>query len=324
MTTPHRIAVLAVEPAIGFDLSIAPMVFGEAVDDSGEPLYRTEVVGLGGHEVRTSAGYAIIPGADESALTYADTVIVPGTRLPGPRTDATLPADLAAALDLIRPSARIMSICTGAFVLAAAGLLDGHRVTTHWRRAADLARLYPRLEVDPEVLFIDDGKVLTSAGLAAGIDLCLHVLRRDHGPALANRVARYCVVPPWREGGQAQFIEHPVPRSPDASTAGVRQWAVHHLDRGLDVGTLARRAGMSNRTFARRFRAETGQAPGAWLIEQRVRRAQELLEGTDLPIETVAARAGLGSAASLRHHLRTYAGVSPKAYRRTFRGSEVT
>lgn len=216
-----------------------------------------------------------------------------------------------------------MSICTGAFVLAAAGLLDGRPATTHWKFADDFARLYPGVQLDADVLFVDDGDVLTSAGLAAGVDLCLHLLRRDHGAEVANHVARYCVVPPWREGGQAQFIERPLPSAPSASrstTARAREWALEHLEDDLDVPALAASAGMSVRTFTRRFRAETGRAPGAWLIDQRVRRAQRLLEATDLPVDAVAARSGLGTAASLRQHLRAVAGVSPSDYRRTFRG----
>lgn len=232
-------------------------------------------------------------------------------------------ADVPTALRLIRPGARIVSICTGAFVLAAAGLLDGRPATTHWKFADDFARLYPGVQLDADVLFVDDGDVLTSAGLAAGVDLCLHLLRRDHGAEVANHVARYCVVPPWREGGQAQFIERPLPSAPSASrstTARAREWALEHLEDDLDVPALAASAGMSVRTFTRRFRAETGRAPGAWLIDQRVRRAQRLLEATDLPVDAVAARSGLGTAASLRQHLRAVAGVSPSDYRRTFRG----
>jgi transcriptional regulator GlxA family with amidase domain len=173
--------------------------------------------------------------------------------------------------------------------------------------------------LDENLLFIDDGDVLTSAGLAAGIDLCLHLIRRDHGSAVANAVARYCVVPPWRDGGQAQFIERPVPAADEQSTAYAREWALAHLDQPLDVARLAAEARMSVRTFNRRFREETGHSPGAWLIEQRVDHARHLLEATDLPIDEVARRSGLGSGASLRQHLRAAVGVAPLAYRRTFR-----
>jgi transcriptional regulator GlxA family with amidase domain len=211
----------------------------------------------------------------------------------------------------------MVSICTGAFVLAAEGRLSGRPATTHWKHADDLAALYPDVVLDPDVLFTDDGDVLTSAGLSAGVDLCLHLIRRDHGSEVANHVARYCVVPPWRDGGQAQYIERQVPARPDESTAAARAWALENLE--ADVPALARRAGMSLRTFARRFREETGQSPGAWLIRQRVRHAQHLLEATDLGVDEVAERAGMGTAASLRSHLRSHVGVSPAAYRRTFR-----
>jgi len=186
-----------------------------------------------------------------------------------------------------------MSICTGAFVLGAAGLLDGRPATTHWAYTDEFRRLYPQVRLDENVLFVDDGDILTSAGLAAGIDLCLHVIRRDYGAAAANRVARYCLVPPWREGGQAQFIEHPVPHSDHATTAAARAWALEHLHQHIGVAQLAARARMSVRTFNRRFRDETGTSPGAWLIEQRVNHARHLLEATVLPVDAVARRAGL-------------------------------
>jgi transcriptional regulator GlxA family with amidase domain len=316
--SPHRVVVLLLEPLIGYDAVIPAQLLGEAKDADGHPLYDVTMAGLDGRPVLTSSGYAITPHHDASALRTADTVIVPGTQIPGPRTDGTIPTDLAAALASIRQGTRLVSICTGAFVLASAGLLDGRRATTHWEYADQLAVLYPALHVDPDVLFTDDGDVLTSAGLSAGVDLCLHLLRGDHGSEVANRVARHCVVPPWRDGGQAQYIERQVPSPTGESTAEARAWALEHL--GADVPALARRAGMSLRTFARRFREETGVSPGAWLIQQRVRHAQHLLESSDLPIDDVASHAGLGTAASLRAHLRTHAGVSPSAYRRTFRG----
>jgi transcriptional regulator GlxA family with amidase domain len=320
MTTPsrHRVVVLLLAPLIGYDAVIPVQLLGEAHDESGRPLYDVSMASLDGGAVPTSSGYAIVPQHDVSALATADTVIVPGTQLAGPRLHGTLPDELATALGTIRPGTRLVSICTGAFVLAAAGLLDDRPATTHWEYADELARLYPAVRVDADVLFTDDGEVLTSAGLSAGVDLCLHLLRRDHGAEVANRVARHCVVPPWRDGGQAQFIERQVPQRGDESTAAARAWALEHLD--ADVPALARRAGMSLRTFARRFREETGQSPGAWLIQQRVRHAQHLLEATDLAIDDVAARAGLGTSASLRAQLRSRAGVSPSAYRRTFRG----
>jgi transcriptional regulator GlxA family with amidase domain len=214
-----------------------------------------------------------------------------------------------------------VSICTGAFALAALGVFDGRRATTHWAYADDFRRLYPQVDLDVDVLFTDDGDVLSSAGVAAGVDVCLHLIRRDHGVAVANRAARLCVVPPWREGGQAQFIDRPVPSAAQDSTSATRAWALAHLDESLDVARLAGVAGMSLRTFNRRFRDETGVAPGAWIVEQRVAHARHLLEVTDDPVDTVARKAGLGTGASLRQHFRTVVGRSPAAYRRTFRGA---
>jgi transcriptional regulator GlxA family with amidase domain len=272
-----------------------------------------------GGPVRTSGGFLAQPGVGPEALAGADTVVVAGINDGAAMREGRLEPCVAEALTRRRPDARLMSICTGAFVLAAAGLLDDRPATTHWEYAEQLTALYPQVRLDADVLFTDDGDVLTSAGLSAGVDLCLHLIRRDHGSEVANRVARHCVVPPWRDGGQAQFIERHVPERPHESTAAARHWALEHL--GADVPTLARRAGMSERTFARRFREETGQSPGAWVIQQRVRHAQHLLEATDLGIDDVAERAGMGTAASLRSHLRAHLGVSPAAYRRTFRGS---
>lgn len=318
---PLRVVVLALAPVIGYDMAIPPLFFGEAKDDDGRPLYDVTVAGLGRAPVPTSSGYAITPGADESVLASADTVIVPGTRIEGPRRHGTLEPDLAAALALIRPGTRIMSICTGAFVLAAAGMLDGRRATTHWSYLEDFTRLYPDVALDPDVLFVDDGDLLSSAGLAAGADLCLHVIRQDHGASVANAVARHCVVPPWRDGGQAQFIERALPVDPGASTAAARAWALEHLGDTIDNATWARKAHLSLRTFNRRFVDETGRTPRAWLIDQRVDRARELLETSDLDVDRIATEVGLGTGASLRAHLRERLGVSPSAYRRTFRGA---
>ncbi|WP_210438592.1 GlxA family transcriptional regulator [Nocardioides xinjiangensis] len=319
--TPHRVVVLAIPPVIGYDLTIPPQVLGEACDPDGHPLYDVQVVSVDDAPVATSKGYAIAPSAGVGALASAQTVVVPGTQVAGPRRDGSLPDDLRAALATVPADARWVSICTGAFVLAAAGILDGHRATTHWKYAADFRRLHPDVALHEDVLFTDDGRVLTSAGLSAGIDLCLHLVRTDHGTAVANAVARHMVVPPWRDGGQAQFIERHVPDRADEATGDVRAWAQAHLDERLDVAALAHRASMSVRTFTRRFREETGQSPGAWVTQMRVRHAQHLLEATDLPVEEVAARAGMGTAASLRQHLRASVGVSPSAYRRTFRGT---
>jgi transcriptional regulator GlxA family with amidase domain len=319
---PHRVAVLLLPPVIGFDAAIPPQLLGSALDADERPLYDVTMVGLTTEPVPTPAGYAITPAADAGALASADTVIVPGTRLPAARLDGVLSSEVRDALALVRPGTRLVSICTGAFVLAAAGLLDGRPATTHWAHAGDFRRLYPRVDLDESLLFVDDGDVLTSAGLAAGVDLCLHLIRRDHGSAVANRAARYCVVPPWREGGQAQFIERPVPPSDRHSTAYAREWALAHLAEPLDIARLATEARMSVRTFNRRFRDETGRSPGAWLIEQRVDHARHLLETTELPVDDVARLAGLGSGSTLRQHLRASVGVAPLAYRRTFRRTD--
>ena len=315
----HRVVVLAIAPVVGFDAAIAPMVFSEA-RDANRPLYDVRVCTIDGAATTTSRGYGLVPHGGAELLARADTVIVPGTQVQGPRYDGVLDAPLRAALARIRPTARLVSICTGAFVLAAAGLLDGRPATTHWSYADDFRRLYPQVDLDENVLFVDDGDVLASAGLAAGIDLCLHILRSDHGVEVANAVARHCVVPPWRDGGQAQYIDRPVPAEDGDSTAGARAWALQHLGGTIDVARLARRARMSERTFNRRFRNETGQSPGAWLASQRIDAARRLLETTDLPIDVVADRAGLGTGTNLRNHLRATLGVSPLAYRRTFRG----
>jgi transcriptional regulator GlxA family with amidase domain len=313
----HRVVVLAIEEVVGFDLNIPPLVFSSASRD-GQPLYDVRICGVDERPVRASLGYTAKFDHGPEALADADTVIIPGTRVQGPRRNGTLPGPLADALALIPPHARLMSICTGAFVLAAAGILDGRRATTHWAHAATFRKLYPQVDLDENVLFVDDGKVLTSAGLAAGVDLCLHVVRADHGSAVANQAARYCVMPPWRDGGQSQFIDRPLPEPGDGSTAKTRAWALERLDEPLDLATLAGHARMSVRTFSRRFRTETGLSARAWLNQQRLLHARHLLETTDLPIDRVAAEAGLGTAASLRQHMQAAIGVAPLAYRRTF------
>lgn len=318
----HRVVVLLLAPVVGFDATIASTLFGAAVDQDGGPLYDVITCGLvAGQPVAATGGFDLVPAAGSEALASADTVIVPGTRYPLAREHGTLGPDVRAALTTIRPGTRMVSICTGAFVLAAAGLLDGRPATTHWKFADDLRRLRPDVLVDERVLFVDDGDVLTSAGLAAGIDLCLHIIRSDHGASVANAAARYCVVPPWREGGQAQFIDRHLPTADDASTAATREWALRHLDDDLTVERLARHAHMSPRTFSRRFSEETGQGPGTWIRLRRLERARELLESRDLSIDEVARRSGLGSGGNLRHHLRRGVGMSPSSYRKVYQGA---
>jgi transcriptional regulator GlxA family with amidase domain len=289
------------------------------VFDNADGRYDLRVCGVDDKPVPTISGYRMLLEHGPEALAEADTVIIPGTRILGPRMAGVLPDDVRDALALIRPGTRIMSICTGAFVLGAAGLLDGRPATTHWRYTRQFRELYPNVLLNEDVLFVDDGDLLTSAGLGAGVDLCLHVIRKDHGSEVANHVARYCVVPAWRDGGQRQFIERPLPDVGEASTAATRSWAVQRLSGELDLTILAEHARMSVRTFSRRFRAETGLSPGQWLLRQRLEHARHLLETTDLPVDRVAAEAGLGTAASLRQHLKTTLGVSPLSYRKTFK-----
>lgn len=316
---PHRVVVLALDGVIPFDLGIPARVFREARDSSGENLYSVQTCSLGGRPVRTSQDFDIAVEHDEHLLAQADTVVI-ATQEPTPELLATgtLPDELLAALDLVPASSRVVSLCTSAFVLAAAGLLDGRSATTHWMLTPALTELFPQVSVDPDVLFVDNGQVLTSAGGAAGIDLCLHLVRRDHGAEVANHAARRCVVAPWRDGGQAQFIEHPLPIDPDSSTAGARDWALTHLDEPIGLLDLARHANMSVRTFSRRFRAEVGESPAQWLIQRRVDRARQLLETSDLTVDHVATVAGFGSATLLRKHFHASIGVPPGSYRRTF------
>ena len=269
--------------------------------------------------VRSAAGFTVQPEHGLEALAWADTVVVAG--IEGDVVDGPFPADALAAVREAAGRARTVSICTGAFVLAAAGLLDDRPATTHWYWADRFRALHPRVRLDPDVLFVDDGDVLTSAGVAAGVDLCLHVVRSDHGAAVANRAARRCVVPPWRAGGQSQFIERHVPAATETSTAVARSWALEHLDQRVDLAAMAARSRMSVRTFTRRFRDETGQSPARWLAQQRVDRARHLLETTDLPVDQVARRAGFGTGASLRAQMSAAVGVAPSAYRATFRSA---
>ncbi len=317
----QTVAVLLVEPVIGFDATIAPTCFGKADDAEGNPLYDVVTCSVTGDPVRSTNGYAITPESDASVLARADTVVIPGTKCPPAREAGNLPEDLREALALIRPGTRLVSICTGAFILAAAGLLDGRPATTHWQAGSDLLRLHPTVSLIDHVLYVDDGDILTSAGVASGIDLCLHIIRGDHGTAAAARVARYCVLPPAREGTHPQFVDRPVPPRGEGSTAPVRQWATANPSENLSVERLARRSGMSVRTFNRRFREETGQTPGAWVQRLRLDHARELLERSDLSIDAVAEQSGLGSSASLRVHLRRDTGMPPAMYRRAFGGS---
>ncbi|MFI9106116.1 GlxA family transcriptional regulator [Streptomyces fildesensis] len=315
----HRVVVLALEGVYPFELSIPVRIFGTAAGRDGEALYDVVTCSLDGEPVTTSADFAITVAHGSEVLRSADTLVIPPFACGPDEERDWLPDELAQALALLPPGARIVSICTASYVLAAAGLLDGRSATTHWNEADHFQRTFPRIQVDANVLFVDDGQVLTAAGVAAGIDLCLHLLRRDHGSEIANQVARLCVVPPWREGGQAQYIERPMPQPSAASTAATRDWALRRLQRPISLAELAEHARMSVRTFCRRFHDEVGMPPGQWLVQQRVGHARRLLETTDLPVDQVAAHAGFGTAVSLRQHLATTIGVSPTAYRQAFR-----
>ena len=320
-TGRHRVAVLVRDGVLPMEAGIVHRIFGQArsAAPAGEPLYQVVTCTPRPGEVRTDADFTINVAHGPEALAEADTVVVPASDADYEPAGGPLSGPLAEAFARIRPGARIASICTGSFVLAAAGLLDGRRATTHWRSAQRLAELYPEVDVDPGVLFTDESGVLTAAGVASGLDLCLHMVRSDHGAAVANEVARGTVVPPHRDGGQAQYIRHPVPADRPSSLEPVRSWALSRLDRPIALADLAECASTSVRTLTRRFRAETGLSPSRWLLLRRLDLARELLESTDLPVERIAARTGLGTAASLRAHFHTELGVSPTAYRRTFR-----
>jgi transcriptional regulator GlxA family with amidase domain len=314
---PERVVVLALDGVYAFELGIPSRILG-AADGRYEVLTCT----ADGRPVRTDAGFTVTADHGPEVLATADTVVI--AAITPYRVTAELSAEVRAALALIRPTARLVSICTGAFVLAAAGLLDGRRATTHWQLADAFRRMFPHVPLDPDVLFVADGRVLTSAGAASGIDVCLHLVREDHGSELANTVARRCVVPPFRDGGQAQYIEQPVPQTGATSTAATRAWVLEHLDEPLTLSDLAAHAGMSLRTFARRFHDEVGLSPGRWLIQQRVARARHLLEASDLPVDRIAGLVGFATGASLRQHLHAAIGVSPGTYRRTFRATAVS
>ena len=325
MVERHRVVVLALDGVIPFELGIPSRVFGRAQDADGNPLYEVQTCTADGRPVRSDADFSVSVDHGPELLAEADTVVIPASYELGPAyDDGRLPANLEAALAFVRPGTRYVSICTGSYILAAAGLLDGLRATTHWRNAEHFQRTYPQVRVDPDVLFVDEGHILTSAGVAAGLDLCLHIVRRDHGSDVANQVARRCVVPPWRDGGQAQYIERPIPEITAESTATTRDWALDRLGESLTLSRMAAHANMSVRTFTRRFGEEVGTTPNRWLITHRVDRARQLLETTDLSVDVIAREVGFGTAVSLRQHMGAVLGVPPSAYRRTFRGQALT
>lgn len=308
---PHRVVALALPGVVAFDLSIVAQVFGHP--DEAE--YDFVVATADGEAVTTSTGFQIAGTTGLHALRRADSVVIPGYR-PHARPGEEV-------LDALRSAhasgARVASVCTGAFALAPTGLLDGLSATTHWQHADELRHSYPSVDVQPDVLYLDHGQLATSAGVAAGIDLSLHLVRQDHGARAANRVARRMVVPPHRQGGQAQYVSPVAAGSPATGTlADLTSWVISHLDRALGVPELASRASLSERQLTRRFIAETGQSPLQWLVHQRVLAAMELLEITDLPLDAVATRTGFGTASTLRRHFHRQVGTTPSAYRTTF------
>jgi transcriptional regulator GlxA family with amidase domain len=312
----HVVAVVALDGVNPFDLSIPCEVFGRVRLPDGRAPYQVRVCGVaktvdaGLFEVRTGSGLRDLAGAD--------TLIVPGVAEPTLPVPRALVASLRAAAT---NGVRVASICTGAFVLAAAGLLDGLRATTHWLAAAELARRYPAIDVAANVLFVDNGQILTSAGAAAGLDLCLHLVRRDHGATVAAHAARIAVMPLERDGGQAQFIIHEPPATDGASLEPLLRWLDENQHEKLSLERIARRAAMSSRSLTRRFREQTGTTPAQWIFTLRVRRAQHLLETSALSVERIAAEVGFGSTATLRDRFHQVVGTSPQAYRRDFRCS---
>ncbi|MDQ1706017.1 MAG: AraC family transcriptional regulator, transcriptional activator FtrA [Frankiaceae bacterium] len=312
----HSVAVAVVSGTAQFELAVACEVFGVDRSAMFDDWYDFKLCAAEPCPVRTAGGLVLDTPYGLADLVRADTVIVPAAGEcageHGPLIDA-----LRAAYD---NGARIASICTGAFLLAEAGLLDGRRATTHWAHAAELAAQYPAVDVDPNVLYVQDGRIFTSAGTAAGIDLCLHMLRLDFGTDVANTVARRMVVSPHRDGGQAQYVDAPLPRCDGETLGPLLDWALARLEEPLTLPDLARQANVSVRTLVRRFAAATGTTPLQWLLTQRVRRAQHLLESSDEPVERVASLAGFGTAANLRQHFTRIVGVPPMQYRRTFCG----
>lgn len=316
----HRVVVLVRPRVLSFELSLIHRLFGQARSGEGEKLYEVVTCTIVPGPVTTDADFTVEVGHGLDLLASADTVIVPGSETDFDAEAPFAEPDVLDAIARCHPASRVVSICSGAFVLASAGLLDGRRATTHWRSVDRFRKLFPGVLLDADVLYTEDRGVLTSAGAAAGIDLCLHIIRSDHGAAVANDVARGTVVPPHRPGGQAQYITRPLPTTGISSTSRAREWALANLHRPITLQELAAQEPTSIRTFTRRFREETGASPGEWIARQRLERACSLLERTGLSIDKVASSAGFGSAASLRVHFQAALGVSPSAYRATFRG----
>ena len=312
------VAAVVDQGALTFDFAIPCEVFGLDRSDIASPWYEFLVVAAGDRRVRTQTGFVIEAPHDLAALDGADTIVVPGWVSPAVDPSAELVAALQRAH---RRGARIVSICTGAFVLAAAGLLEGRRATTHWLFVDDLQRRYPTVEVDPSVLYVVDGTIMTSAGTAAGIDLCLHIVASDYGADVAAAVSRRMLMPLHRSGGQAQYVDTPVPQALGDEMTELLAWAVTRITAGLSVDDLARRAAVSPRTLTRRFRQATGLAPGEWLQGERLRLARRLLETSDDSIERVSQNAGYDTTVAMRAQFARRLNTSPRAYRRMFRAA---
>jgi len=337
----RNVAVVVVNAFLPFEFGTICEVFGVDRTDDGLPSYEFAVVAGEPAPLRAHNDFTIQPSCGLERLEEADLIALPAvgddrlciyaapkSRIPrpmppaGPDAPREFPEDLLRALRrAVERGARVLSVCSGAFILGEAGLLDGRRCTTHWRNAEELARRYPSAKVDPDVLYVDDDPVITSAGTAAGIDACLYLVRKEQGSRVANGIARRMVVPPHRDGGQAQYVDQPVAPSCDGTLRDLLEWLRAHLDQPLTVRQLAARANMSERTFARRFVQDTGTTPQRWLIGQRILLAQQLLEESDETVDAIADRTGFGNATALRHHFRAWRGTTPNAYRRLFRGS---
>lgn len=310
------VACIVQEGFAPFEFGVACEAFGLDRSDDGVPNFDFRVVTAEPGPVASNVGFSVNVEHDLSFAYEADLVVV--CPLPRAKWESSDPR----VLDVVRHAAArdawLLSVCSGSFVLAAAGVLNGRRATTHWKYADAMARMHPQIAVDPDVLFVQDGRIITSAGTAAGLDACLHLLRQEIGAELTNRVARRMVVPPQRDGGQAQYIDRPLPEAQGDSLAVVTDWAIEHLREDLTVESLAAHAHMSPRTFARRFKAEHGATPAAWLARQRIIQAQRMLEQTDLGLDAIAAECGFGSAAVLRQNFARVLGTTPTAYRMTF------
>lgn len=316
-----NVAAVLLDGVHPFELGVVCEVFGLDRSDEGLPVYDFAVVSAEGRTLSTHVpGFTVSTPYGLERLEEADLIAVPASDR---NVTRDCPPELLDALRrAVDRGARVLSVCSGVFVLGAAGLLDGRHCAAHWRHAEILARRFPRAIVEPDVLYVDADPVITSAGTAAGIDACLHIVREEQGPEVANKIARRMVVPPHRDGGQAQYIERPLPRSRCDTVGEVLAWMERHLDEEVTVEQLAARAHMSPRTFARRFQQETGTTPYRWILRQRVLLAQRLLEATNETMDTIAWRTGFGTAAALRHQFARSLGTTPQAYRRTFRGPE--